>query len=422
MRSGYKAIVNAHIVTPQDLGVPLAGEHQSSVRDIKNATLLFADGIIIDVQQGPVDLPAGTEIHDAQGCLVTPGLVDPHTHLIHGGSRENEIEYKLKGASYMQIHNAGGGIASTVRATRESTKDQLVKKGLRILDNMLALGVTTVESKSGYGLSTREELKSLQAAREAEIKHPMDIVHTFMGAHSVAPEYQGNRTGYIKHLIQEMIPAVAESNLAEFCDVFCEKGVFNIVQSERILKAAAKHGFKLKLHADEIVSMGGAELGAKLNVTSADHLMAISAAGIEAMAKSQTLAVILPGTSFYLRKEYAPVQKMIKAGVPIALATDFNPGSCPSENMQFILNLAYLYLRMNPAQILNACTINSAYAVDRATTLGSLEVGKQADFVIWNSDNLAYLVYRFGTNHVKQVWKNGCKVVEEGRVIYDQIS
>ncbi|QOR36141.1 imidazolonepropionase [Clostridium sp. 'deep sea'] len=415
----YKAIINANLVTAIDIGVPLAGEQQGSVMTINNTALLIKDGYIEDIDVDINNLPAVTEVIDAKGCLLTPGFVDPHTHLVHGGSREHEIELKLKGASYMEIHKAGGGINSTVQATRKASKDQLVNKATKDLNHMLSLGVTAVDSKSGYGLALNEELKQLEVAHELARIHPMDLAHTFMGAHSVPPEYKANREAYIEHIINDMIPAVAKSGLAQFCDVFCEKGVFEVPESEKILVAAKKHGFKLKMHADEIVSIGGAELAAKLQVTSADHLMAISDKGIEDMAKSKTIAVILPGTSFYLRKDYAPARKMITQGVPVAVATDFNPGSCPSDNMQFVFNLAYLYLRMTPAEILNACTLNSAYAINMADKLGSLEKGKQADFIIWDTDNLDYLAYRFGKNHAKQVYKKGVKVAEEGRVIYD---
>jgi imidazolonepropionase len=403
------AIVNANIITPIDINSPSKGENQGNVMQVKH--MLVEDGFIKLLTNDFGVLPE-CETIDLKGALVTPGLIDPHTHLVHGGSREREIPLKLQGASYMEIHHAGGGINSTVIATRRSSKSQLKEKALEDLKHMLSLGVTTVESKSGYGLNLEDEIKTLEVSNELDDIQSLDIVHTFMGAHSIPQEYKQDSQRFIDLVTNEMMPLIKDRKLAEFCDVFCEDGVFDVEQSRNILQKAKEFGFKLKIHADEIVSIGGAELAAELNAISADHLMAVSKQGIRDLAKSNVIAVLLPGTSFYLGKNYAPAREMIANNVPIALASDFNPGSCPSDNFQFIMNLGYLYLRMKPEEVLTACTLNAAYAIDRASDRGSLTEGKIADFVVWNSENLEYLMYRFGKNHVKQVWKDGKKVYE----------
>lgn len=411
MNKGSLAIVNARLITPVDNGEAKSGAAMKELQDIARGTVLIIDGTIAAV--GPshsVAVPREVEVIDAQGRLVTPGLVDPHTHLVHAGSREHEVPLKLAGASYMEIHRAGGGIASTVRATRKASDQELLGQAREAALQMLAYGVTTVESKSGYGLSTEQEIRMLEVAHQLADQVPLDVVHTFLGAHSIPEEYRDRPEAYVQLVIEEMLPRVAELGLARFCDVFCEQGVFDVEQSRRILKSASELGFRLKLHADEIESIGGAELAAELGAVSADHLMAASDAGLKAMAQAGVIAVLLPGTSFYLRKQYARARRMIVEGVPVALATDFNPGSCPSENLQFIMNLAYLYLGMYPAEILTATTLNAAYAVGCGRQLGSLTVGKQGDVVIWNAENLEYLVYRFGRNHV-------CRVVKRGKLV-----
>lgn len=418
MNNTCLALIHANIVTPLDKGRPATGKEQSELKKINNGTILIEDGKIKAIGTD-VDIPEGYIIVDAEGRLVTPGLVDPHTHVVHGGSREHEIPLKLRGASYMEIHQAGGGINSTVTATREATDSELFKKTCQALETMLCLGVTTVESKSGYGLNTLDELKMLRIAHQVEEYLPIDLVHTFMGAHAIPMEYRGQPDAYIEYLLTDMMPQIKDSQLAEFCDVFCEEGVFDVTQTEAILQAAKQYGFKLKLHADEIVPIGGAELAARLQAVSADHLMAASEQGLQDMAKAGVVAVVLPGTSFYLGKNYARAREMINLNVPLALATDYNPGSCPSENIQLVMTLAYLYLRLYPEEILTACTLNAAYAVDRAAQVGSLDTGKQADIVIWEADNLDYILYHFGINHVHQVIKGGKIVVQEGNVVHE---
>ncbi len=402
-------LTNARIFTPHDEGRPARGKKGYALREY--CEMLVENGkvaAVSDVEIQARDIPKV----DCSGALITPGLVDPHTHTVYGGSRENELPLKLAGASYMEIHQAGGGIASTVRATREASAESLLTQAKKDLELMQKFGVTTVEIKSGYGLDYETEVKTLEIIQKLQQIMDMNIVATFMGAHSIPEEYKGNTGGYIDFQINEVMPKISEKGLAEFLDVFCEEGVFSVDESREIFKAAKELGFKLKIHADEIVSLGGAELAAEMNLTSADHLMAISDAGIEALAQPNTpVAVLLPGTSFYLRQNFAPARKMLDAGVAVALATDYNPGSCPSLNMQFVLNLAYLYLRMRPEEILTAATLNSAYAIDRARRVGSLDVGKDADFIVWNANNLEYPLYRFGQNLVRNVYRQGQKIV-----------
>ncbi|MGL5647881.1 MAG: imidazolonepropionase, partial [Clostridium sp.] len=305
--------------------------------------------------------------------------------------------------------NAGGGILSTVKATKEATKEELVEKAKISLKKMLAFGVTTIESKSGYGLDLETEVKQLEVNQILDKEQPIDIVSTFMGAHAIPKEYKGKEEDFIKKVIQ-MLPTIKEKNLAEFCDIFCEHGIFSIDQSREILKEAKKLGFKLKIHADEIESIGGAELAGELETTSSEHLMAISDEGIIALKNSRVIANILPGTSFYLKKEYAPVRKMIDHGVQIALSTDYNPGSCPTENLQLIMQIAALYLNMSPIEVIKAVTINGAKSLNKEEQIGSIEVGKKADLVIFNSKSLEYILYHFGVNHTKMVIKNGAIV------------
>ncbi len=360
-----------------------------------------------------------TQLIDAAGKAVLPGFVDPHTHLVFAGWRERELAMKLEGKSYLEILAAGYGILSTVKATRAASVQELAALATKTLDRMLLHGTTTVEAKSGYGLTTDSEIRQLQATQLAAAEHPVDVVSTFMGAHAIPPEYKDNPEAFVDLVIEEMLPAVAEQDLAVFCDVFCEEGVFSIEQSRRILQAAEKHGFRLKIHADELVPLGGAQLAAELGATSADHLLYASQEGIKAMADAGVVAVLLPGTSFTLRSPQRPnVAAMLEAGVPIALATDFNPGTCPTESMQIVQTLAWQSLGLTPAQALAASTINSAHAIGMAHRVGSLEVGKAADFVIYDAPNLDFVAYHFGVNLAQHVFKQGRQVVHDGHLVY----
>ncbi len=355
-----------------------------------------------------------TRVLEAGGRLVLPGLVDPHTHLVFAGSREYELEMKIRGAGYLEILARGGGILDTVRATRAASRQDLIRTATKYLDQMLDQGTTTAEAKSGYGLSLAEELKMLDAARELDREHPVDLVSTFMGAHAVPPEYRDRPEQFVALVIDEMLPTVANRQLADFCDVFCEEGVFSVDQSRRILQAAKNLGFRLKIHADEIISLGGAELAVELGATSADHLMAVSDQGIRRLAEADTVAVLLPATTFCLMGDrYAPARRLIAAGAAVALASDFNPGSCPVNSLQIVMGIACRQLKMTPAEAISAATINAAHAIGRAGAVGSLEVGKQADLVIFDAPNYQYLMYRFGANLAETVIKSG-RVVKGG--------
>lgn len=410
------------LVTMQGSSSFRVKEEMNKINIIENAYIAVKNGKILAIGVGDEFgnlCGDDTKIHDAEGLLVTPGLIDSHTHLIHGGSRENEFSMKLNGVPYIEILNNGGGILSTVKATKDASEEALYKKAKKSLDRMLEFGVTTVEEKSGYGLELNTEIKQLEVARALDKNHPVDLVHTFLGAHAVPEEYKENHKAYIDILVDVMMPKIKDMGLAEFCDVFCEEGVFTIEESEYILQKAKEMGYKLKIHADEIESLGGAELAAKLGCVSADHLMAASDEGIKMMAENNVVANILPATSFNLNKNYADCRKMIDMGAIVSLSSDYNPGSCPSENLQLVMQLGCLHLKMTPNEVLTAVTINAAYAIDRADKIGSIEVGKNADFVVFDARNVEYLMYHFGINHTKKVYKNGNLVVDNKVVVYD---
>ncbi|MCL2855904.1 MAG: imidazolonepropionase [Defluviitaleaceae bacterium] len=401
-------IKNAQLATATG-NAPKKGVEQKNVTITPSVSIGIKDGKIACICTDD-QCCEGKQVVDAGGQLVTAGLVDSHTHLVFGGFRQHELELKLRGAEYLEILAAGGGILSTVKATRAASADELQNKAADFLDQMLAHGTTTVEAKSGYGLDYETELKQLEVVAELQKSHKMDIVSTFMGAHAVPPEFKGNTEGFVDLLINDMIPKIAKTGLSPYCDIFCEQGVFNVEQSRRIMEAARNHGFKLKIHADEIVDLGGAKLAGEMQAVSAEHLIAASDKGLEALAANGTIAVLLPATSFYLNKPFARARNMVDFDIPVAIASDFNPGSSPGYNMQLAMSLGYLKYRLYPAEILTAVTLNAACAIGLGDTKGTVEIGKDADLVIWNCPDLDFLFYRFGNNQANKVVKNGVLV------------
>lgn len=386
------------------------GEEQGKIEVLRDAWVLIEDGVIAKVGAGAAPNANGAEIIDAGGNLVTPGLVDAHTHLIFGGWRQNELGLKLHGASYLDIQNAGGGIQSTTNATRKATERELADKAEKALDEMLRFGTTTCEAKSGYGLATEHELKALRVIRDLDGRHPIDLVATFMGAHLVPAEYKQNRDEYVRLVCEEMMPLVKEQGIAKFCDVFCEADTFTVEESRRILEAGLQYGLRAKIHADEIEAIGGSRLAGELGAISAEHLIVCPKEGIESMAKGGVIACLLPATSFNLGAVFAPARDMVNAGVPVAMATDFNPGSCPCLNMQFVINLGCLKYKLTPEEVLTAVTLNGAAAIGLADKVGTVEPGKLGDLVIWDAPDLDYICYRVGSNLAKTVIKKGTVV------------
>ena len=405
----------AEVATPEGTE-PSRGADQGRIRRLAGAEVLCRAGRIAFV--GTPDerrrlfgeLPDAERL-DGRGGTLVPGFVDAHTHLPWAGSREEEFAMRLAGRTYQEIAEAGGGILSTVAATRQATEEDLVALVRRRMDQMLAWGTTTAEAKSGYGLSLESELKQLRAIRRASEDHPVDLVPTLLAAHEVPPEHRKKRRRYIDLICDQIVPAVAEQGLARFCDVFCEQGVFSADESRRVLEAGARHGLAPRLHADEFADSGGAELAAELGALSADHLMAVSPEGIEALARSEVTAVLLPGTSFFLRlHRWAPARRLIEAGVPVALATDCNPGSSYTESMPMVFVLAVFELGLTIEESLTAATLNAACSLGLGAEIGSIEPGKRADLVLLDAPNLLHLAYHYGINPV-------AAVVKEGRVV-----
>jgi imidazolonepropionase len=402
----------AEVATPHG-STPRRGAEQGQVHRLRGAEVLCQDGRILFV--GPPEerlrlwgeCPEAARL-DGRGGTLIPGFVDPHTHLPWAGTREEEFAARLAGKTYQEIAAAGGGILSTVASTRRASEEELTGFVLRRMDRMLAWGTTTAEAKSGYGLTLGDELKQLRAIRRAAESHPVDLVPTLLAAHEVPPEHRQERGRYVDLICDEIVPATAEAGLARFCDVFGERGVFSAEESRRVLEAGARHGLAPRLHADEFVDSGGAELAAQLGALSADHLMAVSDAGIEALAGSGVTAVLLPGTSFFLmKKTYAPARRLVAAGVPVALATDCNPGSSHTESMPMIVVLAVLQLGLTIEESLTAATLNAACSLGLGAEIGSIEPGKRADLVLLDAPNLLHLAYHYGINPVAAVVKDG---------------
>lgn len=405
-------IFNARLVTPQGFSAK-KGREMGELLVLDNATIEVSDGLITYVGPNRGEERDGYYQHywhyNARGRCVLPGFVDSHTHLIFDGERAEEFGRRLQGESYMSILQRGGGIISTVKATRGSNHIRLRNRAEDLLKRMSHMGVTTVEAKSGYGLDKETELEMLRVVRSLnkDERRRVDIVPTFLGAHAVPPEYQGRTDDYVSYLISDVMPAVRLHGLAEFCDVFCEEGVFSVEQSRRLLTAAREQGFRLKLHADEMVSLGGAELAAELGAVSADHLLHASDQGIRALAERGVVATLLPLTAFALREPYAQGREMIDAGCAVALATDLNPGSCFSGSIPLTFALACIYMHLSIEEAITALTLNGAAALGRADRLGSIEPGKQGDLVVLNTDNYRFLTYYIGMNCVHATIKGG---------------
>jgi imidazolonepropionase len=384
---------------------------------IENGAVVIRDGIIEAVGPSEIVLAGreltGSTVLDASGKAVLPGFVDSHTHLVFAGFRAEEFGWRLAGMRYLDILERGGGILSTVAATRAADIDALTAGARRRLETLLSFGVTTVEGKSGYGLDRDTELRQLEVMRRLNAEGPVEVVPTFLGAHAVPPEFRGNPDGYVSFICDQVLPAVVNEGLAEFCDVFCEKGVFSLEQSRRLLTRARGLGLGLKLHADEIVPLGGAELAAELGAVSADHLLHASQTGIAGLARSGTVMTLLPATAFGLREPFAPARAMIDAGGAVALATDLNPGSSFTESIPLLLGLAVLQMGLSPEEAVTALTLNGAAAVGRADRIGSLEVGKQGDLVILEFPSYRFLPYHLGSNSVE-------RVIKRGRLVYDR--
>ncbi len=409
-------IYNAgQLLTCASSGKPKRGRDLADLGIINNGAVYIEDGIIrgagesLAIEKSVALLDDVLKL-DAGGRVVMPGLIDSHTHMVHVGQRLDEFEMRIAGAEYMDILKAGGGILASRRATQSASVEDIVEQSRRNIENSISFGVTTIEAKSGYGLDTKNEIKQLQAIKRLNDEMPIDIIPTFLGAHAIPIEYKGKAEEYVDLVINEMLPEVARQGLAEFIDVFVEKGVFSIEDGRRIIKAGLDAGLPAKIHADEIVPLGGAQLAVEMNAASADHLIAASDEGIAALATSDTVACLLPGTSFFLKKPYARARDMINAGCIIALATDDNPGSSRTENIQLVMTIACLYLGLSPAEAINACTINAAAAMRRADSIGSLEVGKRGDVVIMDVTDYRQIAYQYGVNHTWKVFKGGREI------------
>lgn len=385
------------------------GKEMQDVAVIYDGAIIIEDGIIKDIGISKEVLKdineEEYEVISAKGKAVLPGFVDSHTHFVFGGYRAEEFSWRLKGDSYMSIMERGGGIVNSVKSTREATEEELYNVGKERLDSMLQFGITTVEGKSGYGLDLDTELKQLKVMERLHKDHAMDVVATFLGAHATPKEYKGRTDDYVKFIINEVLPKAKDK--AEFCDVFCEKNVFSIEQSREILKSAKSLGMKIKLHADEIVQLGGAELAAELHATSADHLLQVSDKGIKDMAKSGTVATLLPCTAFSLKESFARGREMIDSGCAVALATDLNPGSCFTNSIPLMFALACLQMNLSIEEAIVALTINGAAALGRADKIGSLDVGKKADIIMLKYPSYKFIPYNIGMNTVDTVIKNG---------------
>ncbi len=423
MKSADLVVTNCNQLITCKGPIPKRKEALQDIGCITDATIASLDGTIIFIGtekecHNEVSLNKNGVQIDGKGKIGLPGFVDSHTHLPFAGSREDEFLLRLKGFTYLQLAAKGLGIQTTVKATRQASSQELLSLCLSRLDSMLLHGTTTAEAKSGYGLNTKDELKQLKVIKEANRMHPIDLASTFLGAHEIPMEYKSNKSEYIELIIREMLPKIKRQNLAEFFDIFCEKGVYSVDDTRKLVEAAQKSGLKIKIHTDEFSALGGAELAAEVNATSAEHLIAITQDGMAALSESSTAAILLPGVSFFLMLDKtAPARRLIDLGTIVALATDFNPGSSMTESMFFILQLAVFTLKMGVEEAINATTANAAYAISRQNIVGSLELGKKMDLLLCDVPNYAYLGYHIGINPITHVIKNGKIVVKNGQRI-----
>jgi imidazolonepropionase len=386
------------------------GKEMEDTAVLYNAAIAIKDGCIIDIGNS-TELERKytlSELINANGMLGIPGFVDCHTHPVFVHTREDEFALRLAGKSYVEIAQSGGGIRSTISSTRDADEEILFQLAQKRIRKMMELGATTIEAKSGYGLDTASELKQLRVIKRLSDELPIDVIPTFMGAHEYPTEYKTNHSAYLDILCKEMIPAVAEQGIARFCDIFTEAHVFSVEESQQVLQCARDHGLLLKMHADELEPIGGAELAARLNCISADHLGATSRQGIMALKQAGVVPVLLPATLFSLRsKTYANALLMQEMGLPLAIATDYNPGSCNCDSMPFTITLACLQMGLSPAAALNAATLNAAFAIDMGNKVGSIELGKQADITLWDIPSINFIPYHFGSSHLSRVIKLG---------------
>lgn len=417
MKKGSMIIYNASEVVTCSGFKGKSGAQMQDLKVVKNATVVVEDGIITKVTSENIDLQAYASkdftIIDATNKCVLPGFVDSHTHLVFGGYREEEYNWRLGGVAYMDIMAKGGGIINSVKGTMAASKEELIGVGIKRLNSMTGFGVTTVEGKSGYGLDLETEIKQLEVMKELNKIHSLDIITTFLGPHARPPAYKENPDAFIDFMIDEVLPIVDERGLAEFADIFCEANIFSIEQSRKFLIAAKKRGFKIKIHADEIVQLGGAELAAELGAISADHLLQASDAGIAAMKEAGVVATLLPCTAFSLKEPYARARKMIDSGLVVALSTDFNPGSCFCESIPLLIALATNQMGMSIEETITALTINGAAALDRADQIGSIDIGKKADLVVHEFPSYKFLPYHIGVSTVEKVIKNGVMILNK---------
>jgi imidazolonepropionase len=399
------------LVTVRADGKPFkSGKEMRDLGVIENATVLIENGLFKWIGRDTEftqTVNENIDVIDASDLVGLPGFVDSHTHLLFAGTREDEFVLRIEGKTYQEIAHAGGGILSTVQATRMATKKELKKLARRHLDTMLTEGTTTVEIKSGYGLNEKDEIKMLEAINDLSDECLMDIVPTFLGAHAVPPEFKNNSDGYVDLICSRMLPYIAQRKLAKFCDAFCEQGYFSVEQCRKVFITAKSLGMNIKIHADQLTQIGASKFAVEMGARSADHLEQIDDGGIAALRESRTIATVLPGVSFFLHCDYPPARKIIDAGIPLAIASNFNPGSCMSYSMPMMMTIACTQMSMTPEESITASTLNGAAALGLSEKLGSIEVGKQADIVLYDVPSYRYLAYHFGTNHVAKVIKHG---------------